>query len=187
MKGKLKRNFTKICDKLFERGTNTKPGLMRAGSLKFHLEIEIDAPTETVWAFITDIDLINQWSTTNISVDSEENRSPAVGQQCQLNVEHEGRVVSSNLEIKKCVEAEHLELQLTGNNATSTLIFELVPVDSRTTLHHTSTKTSSSALVNFFYQFASPIVSRIGRRNTANELMNLKRVAEAPLGSKKSS
>ncbi|MGI9517174.1 MAG: SRPBCC family protein [Pirellulaceae bacterium] len=148
--------------------------------MNIKINIDIDAPVETVWHCITDIEQIKRWLSDDIiGVDPADPGPLHAGQKSRMQIKEGGRIAEYENEIIQCNELEQLELLMKGQSLGKNpmmMNYHLTPSNGRTSLQYVATWKPHG----LFLWLMSPLISWLGRRNTAKAFTRLKALAEDP-------
>jgi uncharacterized membrane protein len=143
--------------------------------MKVEQAVSINLPVEEIFAYLSNLENLSDWSGVVISARKISSEAMLVGTTVRCTIRVLGRWFESTYEIVECVPGRYLTMKsITSVAPTLTCYhFEL--------LEGGGTMVSAEVIIHFtggFLGFAEPVIKGVIRRQIANDLLTLKDLLE---------
>jgi uncharacterized membrane protein len=144
--------------------------------MKVEQSIHINLPTEEIFAYLSNLENMANWSSAVISARKISSEEMLIGTTVRCTIRILGRWFYTTFEIVECVPNRYLTIKSISGVAPILICYRYEPVEGG------GTNISLEEIIHFtggVLGFAEPVVTSIIRRQVAYDLLTLKEILEA--------
>jgi carbon monoxide dehydrogenase subunit G len=146
--------------------------------MEFKQEVVINLSPEDIFAYVSDLENLADWSSVVISVRKISQESMHVGATVRCTIRFLGRWFETSFELVECKPVHYLTIKSISGVAPCLIYYQLEPVESG------GTSVSLEQVIHVtgrYLGLADPVASNIIRRQVEYDLLTLKDLLEAKL------
>jgi uncharacterized membrane protein len=143
--------------------------------MKVEHAVSINLPVEEIFAYMSNLENLADWSSVVISARKISSDAKLVGTTVRCTIRILGRWFDTTYEIVECVPNRYLTFKSITGVAPSLICFQFEPVEGL------GTNVIVEEIINFtggFLGFAETLITRVISRQVANDLLTLKDLLE---------
>ena len=144
-------------------------------TMKVEHAVSINLPVEEIFAYMSNLENLADWSSVVISARKISSDAKLVGTTVRCTIRILGRWFDTTYEIVECVPNRYLTFKSITGVAPSLICFQFEPVEGL------GTNVIVEEIINFtggFLGFAETLITRVISRQVANDLLTLKDLLE---------
>jgi len=144
--------------------------------MKVEHSVFINLPTEEIFAYISNLENLADWSGAVISARKISSEEMLVGTRVRCTIRILGRWFDTSYEIVECVPGRYLTVKSITSVAPTLTCYRFEPVEGG------GTNVSVEEIIHFtggFLGFTETVITRVINRQVANDLQTLKDLLEA--------
>ncbi len=143
--------------------------------MEFKQNVVINLPPEDIFAYMSDLENLADWSSVVISARKISRESMQVGVTVRCTIRFLGRWFDTSLEVIECKPGRYLTIKSISGVAPCLIYYQLEPVeDGRTNV----SLEQAIHLTGDFLGLAEPVVKGAIRRQVKHDLLTLKDILE---------
>ena len=144
--------------------------------MKVEQSVIINLPTEEIFAYVSNLENLADWSGVVISARKVSSEEMLVGTRVRCTIRILGRWFDTSYEIVECVPDRYLTVKSITSVAPTLTYYRFEPVEGG------GTNVSVEEIIHFtggFLGFTETVITRVINRQVANDLLTLKDLLEA--------
>jgi uncharacterized membrane protein len=143
--------------------------------MKVEQSVFINLPTEEIFAYVSNLENLADWSSVVISARKISSEEMLIGTTVRCTIRILGRWFETTYEIVECVPSRYLTVKSITSVAPTLTCYRIEPVESG------GTNVFVEEIIHFtggFLGFAETVITRVINRQIANDLQTLKDLLE---------
>jgi carbon monoxide dehydrogenase subunit G len=144
--------------------------------MKVERSIVINLPAEEIFAYVTDVDNLAEWSSAVIAVRKTSPGTMCVGETFRGTIRFLGRSLDTTFDIVEFEPGHHLTIKSTSGVAPCVFCYRFVPVEGGET---NVTLEAAIQVTGEPVKLAEPVLAGVVRRQIEHDLLTLKDLLEA--------
>ena len=144
--------------------------------MKVEQSVIINLPTQEIFAYMSNLENLADWSSVVISARKVSSEEMLVGTRVRCTIRILGRWFDTSYEIVECVPGRYLTVKSITSVAPTLTCYRFEPVEGG------GTNVSVEEIIHFtggFLGFTETVITRVINRQVANDLLTLKDLLEA--------